>query len=95
MSEADAHMPDLSVLEQVSELARAGEPFALATVVWLCWTVLMETGGLAVCGPGGCGCVPWPKPKVESASSANPILFIIPLPGKGPSVPSNAHCGRK
>ena len=27
-------MPDLSVLEQVSELARAGEPFALATVVW-------------------------------------------------------------
>jgi xanthine dehydrogenase accessory factor len=34
MSEADAHMPDLSVLEQVSELARAGEPFALATVVW-------------------------------------------------------------
>ena len=27
-------MPDLSVLEQVSELARSGEPFALATVVW-------------------------------------------------------------
>jgi xanthine dehydrogenase accessory factor len=34
MSEADARMPDLSVLEQVSELARAGEPCALATVVW-------------------------------------------------------------
>jgi xanthine dehydrogenase accessory factor len=34
MSEADAHMPALSVLEQVSELARAGEPCALATVVW-------------------------------------------------------------
>src|SRR5215472_6238113 len=34
MSEADAHMPDLSVLQQASELARTGEPFALATVVW-------------------------------------------------------------
>jgi xanthine dehydrogenase accessory factor len=34
MTEADAHMPELSVLEQVSELARTGEPFALATVVW-------------------------------------------------------------
>jgi len=33
-SDADAHVPDLSVLEQVSELARTGEPFALATVVW-------------------------------------------------------------
>src|SRR5204862_244120 len=32
--ETERPMPDLSVLEQATELARAGEPFALATVVW-------------------------------------------------------------
>src|SRR5580704_10061171 len=34
MNEAEPPMPDQSVLEQASELTRAGEPFALATVVW-------------------------------------------------------------
>src|ERR1700722_1807339 len=34
MTEAEPPMPDLNVLEQASELTRAGESFALATVVW-------------------------------------------------------------
>jgi xanthine dehydrogenase accessory factor len=97
MSEADAHMPDLSVLEQVSELARAGEPFALATVVWRQGPSSSQQGSKAIItGSGelrgwiGGACA---EPAVlrearEVITSGVPRLLLLGEPGQfGGAVP--------
>jgi xanthine dehydrogenase accessory factor len=97
MSEADAHMPDLSVLEQVSELARTGEPFALATVVWRQGPSSSQQGSKAIItGSGelrgwiGGACA---EPAVlrearEVITSGVPRLLLLGEPGQfGGAVP--------
>ena len=90
-------MPDQSVLEQASELARAGEPFALATVVWRQGPSSSQQGSRAIITAAGelrgwiggaCAEPAVLREAREVISSGVPRLLLLGEPGQfGGAVP--------
>ena len=90
-------MPDHSVLEQASELARAGEPFALATVVWRQGPSSSQQGSRAIITAAGelrgwiggaCAEPAVLREAREVISSGVPRLLLLGEPGQfGGAVP--------
>ena len=90
-------MPDLSVLEQASELTRAGEPFALATVVWRQGPSSSQQGSRAIITAAGelhgwiggaCAEPAVMREAREVISSGVPRLLLLGEPGQfGGAVP--------
>jgi xanthine dehydrogenase accessory factor len=97
MNEAEPPMPDQSVLEQASELARAGEPFALATVVWRQGPSSSQQGSRAIITAAGelrgwiggaCAEPAVLREAREVISSGVPRLLLLGEPGQfGGAVP--------
>jgi len=90
-------MPDQSVLEQASELTRAGEPFALATVVWRQGPSSSQQGSRAIITAAGelrgwiggaCAEPAVLREAREVISSGVPRLLLLGEPGQfGGAVP--------
>jgi len=90
-------MPDQSVLEQASELTRAGEPFALATVVWRQGPSSSQQGSRAIITAAGelrgwiggaCAEPAVLREAREVISSGVPRLLLLGEPGQfGGTVP--------
>ena len=90
-------MPDLSVLEQASALTRAGEPFALATVVWRQGPSSSQQGSRAIITAAGklhgwiggaCAEPAVMREAREVISSGVPRLLLLGEPGQfGGTVP--------
>src|ERR1700749_2787854 len=97
MNEAEPPMPDQSVLEQASELTRAGEPFALATVVWRQGPSSSQQGSRAIITAAGelrgwiggaCAEPAVLREAREGISSGVPRLLLLGEPGQfGGAVP--------
>jgi xanthine dehydrogenase accessory factor len=97
MTEAEPPMPDLNVLEQASELTRAGEPFALATVVWRQGPSSSQQGSRAIITAAGqlhgwiggaCAEPAVMREAREVISSGVPRLLLLGEPGQfGGAVP--------
>src|SRR5438874_11423035 len=90
-------MPDLSVLEHASELARAGQPFAVATVCWRRGPSAGQQGSRAIITAAGelrgwiggaCAEPAVLREAREVISSGVPRLLLLGQPGQfGGAVP--------